>query len=188
MATFTENRLNLIGRDQITKLAKEINRRFLMDMKSRSSNQNTAVGRILYGLSGDQAELTDSAIKGGRSITYIDETNWRSSNALSFVVVNSDACQVQDHIARCAATIDPNVVVSNLIRDEYFREATFRYVHVIDAQVREYVSKVALPQGNYYSDAGQKRLMKFEKQSQKSAFNLLKIDFPEIGTDVLDLK
>lgn len=188
MATFTENRLNLIGRDQITKLAKEINRRFLMDMKSRSADRNTAVGRILYGLSGDQADLTDSAIKGGRSITYLDETNWRSSNALSFVVVNADACLVQDHVAKCAASIDPNVVVANLIRDEYFREATFRYVRIRDGEVQEYISRLALPQGNYYSDAGQKRLMKFEKQSQKSAFNLLKIDFPEIGTDVLDLK
>jgi hypothetical protein len=188
MATFTENRMNLIGNDQITRLAKEINRRFLMDMKNRSADRNTAVGRILYGFGGEKADLTDTAIQGGRSIAYLDETNWRSSNALSFVVVNSDACQVQDHIARCAATIDPNVVVSNLIRDEYFREATFRYVHVIDGQVREYVSKVALPQGNYYSDAGQKRLMKFEKQSQKNAFNLLKNDLPQFGVDVLELK
>jgi hypothetical protein len=188
MATFTENRMNLIGNDQITRLAKEINRRFLIDMKNQNADRNTAVGRILYGLVGIKADLTDTAIQGGRSIAYLDETNWRSPNALSFVVVNSDACKVQDHIARCAATIDPNVVVANLIRDEYLREATFRYVHFNDGQLREYVSKVALPQGNYYSDAGQKRLIKFEKQSQKNAFNLLKNDFSEISIDALEWK
>jgi hypothetical protein len=188
MATFTENRLNLIGNDDVTRLAIEINHRFLMDKNSTNSNDRTAVGRILYGLEGDIADLTDTAIQGGRSITYIDETNWRSPNALSFVVVNADACNVQDHIAICIAKVDPDVVVANWIRDEYFREATYRYVRVIDGQICEYVSKLPLPQGNYYTENGKKRLDKFEKQSQKNAFNLLKSDFPRISIDVLDLK
>lgn len=188
MATFTENRLNLIGNIYITDLVREINQRFQADAKSRNAEQNTSVGRILYGLEGSEADLTDSAIVGGRSIKYIDETNWRSSNALSFVVVNADACKVQDHIARCAAKIDPHVVVSNHIRDEYYRDATFRYVRICDGQLHEFVSKVPLPSFNYHTDAGQKRLLKLEKQSKMQAFKLLKNAFPDLEDEVLDLK
>ena len=69
-----------------------------------------------------------------------------------------------DHIAICIVKVDPDVVVANWIRDEYFREAIYRYVRVIDGQICEYVSKLPLPKGNYHSEAGRKRLDKFEKQ------------------------
>ncbi|MEA9569125.1 hypothetical protein [Polynucleobacter sp. AP-Nickl1-40-C4] len=109
------NRISLIGNDAIKELAKEINRRFNEDCRLNNNYSDTSqVGRLLFGLSGDAAYLSDKLdakwvhIDGG-----LDE-----DEPLRLISGWRPVFEIQNQILECASKLDPHVIVYMEYDDE----------------------------------------------------------------------
>ena len=116
MANHVTNRITLIGNKSIKQLAREINRRFMADKKKhKDEEENSSVGRVLYGLSGEDAELNMSTT--GSAWVYVDGP-WDENPPLRLISSWSPINGVQDFILENCAKLDPNVIVINEYSDE----------------------------------------------------------------------
>ena len=115
MANFVTNRITLIGNSAIKELAKEINRRFNADSElSKNYSDTSQVGRLLYGLSGEEVYLSKALnAKWVYPDLPLDEeepfrliSGWRP------------VFEIQSHILKYASTLDPNVIVYMEYDDE----------------------------------------------------------------------
>ena len=116
MANFVLNKITLHGNPDTIALVAEMVRRFNADRKlNKGVDDGGAVGRVLYGRVGNDANLgyeltgarrvyVDDYIKDGK--TFCFSSSWEPINGL------------QDHILKYASIIDPSVVVINKYVDE----------------------------------------------------------------------
>lgn len=121
MPNYVLNKITLHGNSDTDALVAEMVRRFNEDRKQmKGKDDGGAIGRILFGLTGDEAhigyELTgarlvylDDYIKDGK--TFCFQSSWEPIHKL------------QDHILQYASVIDPSVVVVNT----YIEEGTSFY-------------------------------------------------------------
>lgn len=115
MANFVTNRISLIGNDAIKELSREINRRFNEDCRLTNNYSDTSqVGRLLFGLSGDAAYLSDKLdakwvhVDGG-----LDE-----DEPLRLISGWRPVFEIQNQILECASKLDPHVIVYMEYDDE----------------------------------------------------------------------
>jgi len=115
MANFVTNRISLIGNEAIKELSREINRRFNEDCRLNNNYSDTSqVGRLLFGLSGDDAYLSDKLdakwvhVDGG-----LDE-----DEPLRLISGWRPVFEIQNQILDCASKLDPHVIVYMEYDDE----------------------------------------------------------------------
>jgi hypothetical protein len=174
--------MTAIGNQAALDAMLDINQRFKNDP---CQEEETATGRILYGYEGDAARLKDSAIKGGKLIRYVDETRWRGSNCISFVVVNADANLVQDQILRLLYKVDNKVIVSNEVIDEYFTEYSVRYATISNGDLFQFCHSEVIPQANYETSSAQRKLTSLQNKIRKIAFKKLQAQFDWVDASML---
>jgi hypothetical protein len=116
MSNYVTNQISLIGNAAIADLSREINRRLNLD-RSESANQDEfgSIGRVLYGLDGEAARLDHQRL--GASWVSVDGP-LDLSEPIRLISPSLPVDGLQDHILRCAAKIDLDVIVVN----EYFDE------------------------------------------------------------------
>jgi hypothetical protein len=137
MANHVTNRFTLIGNKSINKLTTEILRRFMADRKKyKDESQEAGVGRVLYGLSGEEAELTMSTT--GAQWVYV-EGPWEERPPLRMISAWNPVSGIQDHILIHAAKLDPNVIVINEYSDESASFIGCRIVQLKNGEILEYI-------------------------------------------------
>ena len=115
MANFVTNRISLIGNYAIKELSKEINRRFNEDCRLNNNYSDTSqVGRLLFGLSGDAAYLSD---KLDAKWVHVDG-GLGEDEALRLISGWRPVFEIQNQILECAYKLDPHVIVYMEYDDE----------------------------------------------------------------------
>ncbi len=134
MANFVTNRIRLFGNEQIDDLVKEMQKRVLDDMNRTNEFQDvTLVERIFYGRDHSDTEWSYENI-GGK---WIYPNNDGDFDELVFVTGWDPAFAFQNHILKCAAKIDPKVVVRLDYDDESPNFVGARYVLLDKGEVIE---------------------------------------------------
>ncbi len=135
MANFVTNRISLIGNDAIKELSREINRRFNEDCRLNNNYSDTSqVGRLLFGLSGDAAYLSDKLdakwvhVDGG-----LDE-----DEPLRLISGWRPVFEIQNQILECASKLDPQVIVYMEYDDEMPNFVGISYVVLEDGEIIEF--------------------------------------------------
>jgi len=171
MGSFSENRLTLIGNQDVTDSVIALNDKFKKD----KGDPTTAVGRFLYGYKGVAATLKGTAIRGGSSIQYSDETRFRSSNAISFGVRNQNAKLVQEQLLMLYSHLDQNLVVSIEITDEYCRSVFSRYILLDEHGLfHSYETTIETPDLDSNTVSGLNKYIATLAKAKKDAFGKLK--------------
>ena len=125
MANFVTNRIKFFGNKQIDDLILEIEKRINEDMNKTNDMQDLSlVERIFYGRDRSDIEWSYENI-GGKWI-YATNDGW--DGELVFITGWQPAFKFQDHLLKCAATIDPKVVVRLDYDDEMPNFVGARYV------------------------------------------------------------
>lgn len=116
MSNHVTNQISLIGNTAIIELSREINQRLNLD-RSNPDNKDEfgSIGRVLYGLDGEAARLDHQRL--GASWVSVDGP-LDLSEPIRLISPSLPVDSLQDHILRCVAKVDPDVIVVN----EYFDE------------------------------------------------------------------
>lgn len=126
MANFVTNRIKLFGNSDIENLTTEITRRIEEDMEKTGKMQDLSlVERVFFGKEHSDSEWTYKNI-GGKWIYVTFDSG--DSDEFAFVTGWDPAFAFQDHILKCAAKIDPKVVVRLDYDDEAPNFVGARYV------------------------------------------------------------
>jgi len=133
MTNFVKCRFAMIGNKSIDDLAKEMMKRIHEDNKINTGYADTSrVGRIFYGLEGDEAHLSYEVV-GAKWIH--DDHDY---DGLSFVGGWDPVRGFQDHILKYASMLDPKLIVLMEYEDESPNFVGARYVLMKDGQITEY--------------------------------------------------
>lgn len=139
MANFVTNRIRLIGNEAIQQLAQEINRRFSEDQKKNNfQTDTTSVGRILYGLEGDEAYLADEM----NAKWVHPDGPFAEWEPLRLISGWRPVTEIQDHILWYAAKLDPKVIVYMEYDDEMPNFIGARYVLLDDSEIQSFESEL----------------------------------------------
>jgi hypothetical protein len=137
MSSTVTNQITLIGNDAIGDLSKEINFRFSLDFEKNGPDK-TAVGRILYGLTGINALLSREISASWICCEYpLDDLD-----SLRLISGNNQINEVQDHIVKYASKIDPKVISYLEYTDEYPRFIGVRYAISHKNKIHSYSSHI----------------------------------------------
>jgi hypothetical protein len=139
MANFVKCRFAFIGNKAIEDLVKEIKKRIIDDMEIHDSYSDTSrVGRIFYGLEGQDAVLGHEAI---RSKWIHDDQDY---DGIGFVGGWDPVRGFQDHLLKYACQLDPKLIVLMEYEDESPNFVGARYVLMKDGIISEYESELDL--------------------------------------------
>ena len=135
MANFVTNRIKFFGNKQIDDLVLEIEKRINEDMnKTKNMQDLSLVERIFYGRDRSDIEWSYENI-GGKWI-HATKDGW--DGELVFITGWQPAFAFQNHLLKCAATIDPKVVVRLDYDDEMPNFVGARYVLLDKGEVIEF--------------------------------------------------
>jgi len=135
MANFVTNRITLIGNDAIKELSREINRRFNEDSHLNNDYSDTSqVGRLLFGLFGDAAYLSD---KLNAKWVHVDG-GLGEDEPLRLISGWRPVFEIQSHILECASKIDPHVIVYMEYDDEMPNFVGVSYITLEDDEIIEF--------------------------------------------------
>lgn len=134
MANYVRSRFHLIGNDAVKKYSEELQKKLTKDVKENSNLEDlSAVGRIIYGLKGDDAYLGLNEI-GAKWVMInrdiIDEgiafvSGWEPPNLL------------QNHLLKDIVKLDPQAIVLMEYEDEAPNFVGVRYVVMNEGQISE---------------------------------------------------
>lgn len=133
MANFVRNDIRFIGNDKVDDCMREIVLRLRMDNEPNDTHGTGKIGRVLYGLSGDDAFLSYDEI-GGKWIYFEYEDDER----LTVTTGWDPARKFQDYLLEKLVTLDPNVIISMQYDDESPRFVGVRYVLMDDMEIQSY--------------------------------------------------
>ena len=133
MANFVKCRFVLIGNKAIDNLVEEMVRRISEDRKINTKHADISrVGRLFYGLEGDEAFLSNELV--GAKWIHDD----RDYDGLSFVGGWRPVRGFQDHLLKYASILDPKLIILMEYEDESPNFVGARYVLMKDGQITEY--------------------------------------------------
>lgn len=133
MANNVRNVIRFLGNDKVQECLKEIVLRLRSDNASNDPHGMGTIGRVLYGLSGDEAFLSYDEI-GGKWIYFEYEDDER----LTVVTGWDPARNFQDYLLEKIITLDPNVIIAMEYDDESPRFVGVRYVLMDGDEIQSY--------------------------------------------------
>lgn len=137
MANHVTNRITLLGNSAIKKLFNEMVSRFKIDLsRTRNIDDNGSIGRVLYGLKGEEAKLGYQ--ETGANWVYVEEP-LESDEPLRFISAWNPIPKLQDYILRHASMLDPNVIVINDYSEETARFIGCRIVTIFNGRKIEFI-------------------------------------------------
>jgi hypothetical protein len=163
MANFVKNHIRLIGNEAIKQLAKEINRRLIEVLKKNDFEKDlTVVGKILYGYDDDKADLSkEMRAKWVHPDGQIEE--WYPLNLVSgWWPVK----EIQDHILRCAAKVDPKVIVYMEYDDEMPNFVGARYILLDNGKIKSFESEIDTSNFNVVTEDELEELIENEEDDE----------------------
>ena len=133
VANFVKCRFVLIGNKSIDNLVEEMMKRIHEDRKINVEYADTSrVGRLFYGLEGNEALLSDEVV--GAKWIHDDQ----DYDGLSFVGGWNPVRGFQDHILKYASKLDPKLIILMEYEDESPNFVGARYILMKDGQIAEY--------------------------------------------------
>jgi hypothetical protein len=165
MANFVKNHIRLIGNEAIENLAKEINRRLIKELEKNDYEIDiTVIGKILYGYDGDNAKLS----KEIRAKWVHPDGRIGDSDPLNLVSGWWPVKEIQDHILRCAAKVDPKVIVYMEYDDEMPNFVGARYVLLDNGKIQSFESEIDTSNLNVVSEDELEELIENEEDNQNT--------------------
>lgn len=137
MANDVRNFIRFIGNEKVIACMREIDQRLRNSSRLGDSYGTAAVGRVLYGLEGDDAFLSYDHI-GGKWIYY----EYADDDKLMFVTGWRAATVFQDYLLRRLVQLDPNVIVVMDYDDEMPNFIGVRYVLMDDSEIQVFESEL----------------------------------------------
>jgi hypothetical protein len=137
MANDVRNFIRFIGNEKVSACMREINERLRNDSSPGDSYGTGAVGRVLYGLEGNDAFLSYDEI-GGKWIYY----EYADDDKLMFVTGWRAATIFQDYLLSRVVQLDPNAIVVMDYDDEMPNFIGVRYVLMDDSEIQVFESEL----------------------------------------------
>ena len=167
MSSIVTNQIVLIGNRAIEDLSKEINRRFNADSHLNRLDRS-AVGRILYGLSGNDALLSKEI---SASWVYC-ETPLGDLDSLRLISGYKPVNEIQDHIVKYACKLDPKVISCLQYSEEYPRFIGVRYAINHNNKIHYYESNIDTYE---YTVEVEDEIDRLKEELQEEGYDLSKI-------------
>lgn len=167
MSSIVTNQIVLIGNKAIEDLSKEINRRFSADYRLNGL-ERSAVGRILYGLSGNDALLSKEM---SASWVYC-ETPLGDLDSLRLMSGYKPINEIQDHIVKYASRLDPKVISCMQYSEEYPRFIGVRYAINLNNKIHSYESNIDTYE---YTVEDEDEIEGIKEELQEEGYDLSKI-------------
>ena len=167
MSSIVTNQIVLIGNRAIEDLSKEINRRFNADSHLNRLDRS-AVGRILYGLSGNDALLSKEI---SASWVYC-ETPLGDLDSLRLISGYNPVNEIQDHIVKYACKLDPKVISCLQYSEEYPRFIGVRYAINHNNKIHSYESNIDTYE---YTVEVEDEIDRLKEELQEEGYDLSKI-------------
>jgi len=136
MPNYVQNKITLHGNNDTVALVAEMVRRFNEDRKKmKGKDDGGALGRVLYGMSGEEAHL--SYEKTGSRLVFMDDYI-KDGKTFNFQSSWEPLHKLQDYILKYASTIDPSVVVINTSIEEGSAFYGCRIITCEDGEFQEF--------------------------------------------------
>ena len=137
MANDVRNFIRFIGNEKVSACMYEIDKRLNDDADPNDTYKLGKVGRVLYGLKGDDAFLSYEEI-GGKWIYY----EYLDDEKLMFVTGWRAATVFQDYLLSRLVQLDPNVIVAMTYDDEGPNFIGVRYVLMDDSEIQVFENEL----------------------------------------------
>lgn len=137
MANDVRNFIRFIGNRKVSACMHETNKRLNADSDPGDTYGTGAIGRVLYGLEGDDAFLSYDEI-GGKWIYY----EYADDDKLMFVTGWRAATVFQDYLLSRLVQLDPNVIVAMEYDDEGPNFIGVRYVLMDDSEIQVFENEL----------------------------------------------
>lgn len=137
MANDVRNFIRFIGNEKVIACMREIDERLRNSSRAGDTYGTRAVGRVLYGLEGDDAFLSYDEI-GGKWIYY----EYADDDKLMFVTGWRAATIFQDYLLSRLVQLDPNVIVVMDYDDEMPNFIGVRYVLMDDSEIQVFENEL----------------------------------------------
>lgn len=147
MANNVRNVIRFLGNDKVQECLKEIVLRLKIDKDSNDLYGTGSIGRVLYGLSGDDAFLSYDEI--GSKWIYFE---YEDDDILSVITGWQPARLFQEYLLEKMLTLDPNVIIALEYDDESPRFIGVRYVLMDDMEIQSYEREFDASEINFVAD------------------------------------
>ncbi len=134
MANYVRSRFVLIGNEAVKKYSEDLRVKLEKNLQETGNNEDlSAVGRIIYGLSGDSAYLSYDEV--GAKWVMVDGDVIDSG--LAFISAWDPPTLLQDHLLNEIYNLDPQAIILMEYEDEMPNFVGARYVVMNDNAISE---------------------------------------------------